>query len=164
MVGQKIFSRLGKRLKEFATGADGRSRLLEILSRQYIEEVHAVREFTAQLDRLEYPQFRERLRKIIASEEEHVRWLRGKISELGGEIPEVPSVSISCRNAWESFSKGLEDERRGIADLEEAELAARHIDPETADTLRRIREDEERHRETIVDMLTRSDPQAHLSR
>lgn len=155
---------LGKRLKEFAGGADGRSRLLEILSRQYIEEVHDVREFTAQMDRLEYPQLRERLKKIIASEEEHVRWLRGKISELGGEIPEVSGVSISCRNAWEAFSKALEDERRSISELEEAELVARRIDPETADTLRRIREDEERHREMIVDMLVRSDPQAHLSR
>ena len=164
MIGRAIVSRFWEWLKAFAVGADGWGRLLEILGRQYAEEVCDGREFRAQMQRLEHPQFAEQMTKIIASEEKHVRWLREKILELGGDIPQVPNGTAGGRNMWEIFSKDVSNERRSIADLEEAALAAYRIDPQVAEGLRRMREDEEHHRELITDMLMRSDPQAHLSR
>jgi hypothetical protein len=54
----------------------------------------------------------------------------------------------------------LEEEKRCCADLDERMLTVARIHPEIAEGLRRIREEEEHHREEIMDMLMRSDPQA----
>jgi hypothetical protein len=53
-----------------------------------------------------------------------------------------------------------EEKRDGIEALERLYTAAKDADPEIAEGLRRIHEEEKRHREEILDMLMRTDPQA----
>ncbi len=53
-----------------------------------------------------------------------------------------------------------EEKRDGIEALERLYTEAQDADPEIAEGLHRIHEEEKRHREEILDMLMRTDPQA----
>jgi rubrerythrin len=53
-----------------------------------------------------------------------------------------------------------EEKRGGIEVLGLLYSAAERVDPKIAADLRRIHEEEQRHREEIQDMLLRADPQA----
>jgi rubrerythrin len=141
-----------------ALNPDYHQHLLEMLRQAYLEEAQDVVQFTQDAERMYYPQFRERLRRIAAEEQAHVAWLRDKLLALGAEVPPVPYSPKAARNAWEALLMDLEEEKRTYADLLEAMHIAEHVDPEIAKGLRRIREEEQRHREEILDMVAKSDP------
>jgi hypothetical protein len=64
-------------------------------------------------------------------------------------------------NAWENLLLDIEEEKRDrIEVLDRLYTLAQDADPAIAEGLRRIHEDERRHREEILDMLMRTDPQA----
>jgi rubrerythrin len=132
--------------------------LLEMLRQVYLEEALDVRQFIQDAEYMYYPQFRERLRRIAAEEQRHVTWLRDTLLALGAEVPAVESFPKAARNAWEALLMDLEEEKRTYMDLLEAMHIAEHVDPEIAEGLRRIREEEQRHREEILDMVAKSDP------
>ena len=52
----------------------------------------------------------------------------------------------------------LEEEKRSYTDLLQAMLTAEQDNPEITEGLRRIREEERQHREELLDMLVKSDP------
>ncbi len=54
----------------------------------------------------------------------------------------------------------LEEERRCGADLEDGLLKVEQMDPEIAQGLRQIQEEEKHHRDEIRDLLMRSDAYA----
>src|SRR6266511_5597360 len=137
---------------------DHHQKLLEILRDAYLEEAQDVTQFTQHVERMHYPQFRERLLRIAAEEQAHVTWLRDKLLALGGEIPAVSLTPKVAKNAWEALLIDLEEEKRSYADLLEAMHIAEQADPEIAEGLQRIREEEQQHREELLDMLVKSDP------
>jgi bacterioferritin len=139
---------------------DDRHKLVELLSEEYREEAQDVSQFTQHAQRMYYPQFRERLLRIAAEEQAHVQWLREKILALGGEIPQLSFTPKAGKNSWECLLMDLEEEKRCCGDLLERMHTAGHVDPEIAEGLRRMREEEKRHREEIMDMLMKSDPYA----
>jgi rubrerythrin len=108
-----------------------------------------------------YPQFRERLLRIADEEKAHVRWLREKILALGGELPDTAVAVKRGGNAWQNLLIDVEEEQRDRMEaLEHLYRVAERTDPDIAAGLRRIQEDEKRHRAEILNMLMRSDPQA----
>jgi rubrerythrin len=137
---------------------DYHQKLLEMLRDAYFKEARDVAQFTRDAERMYYPQFRERLRRIAAEEQAHVMWLRDKLLALGGEIPAVSVIPKVAKNAWEALHLGLEEEKRSCADLLEAMHIAEHVDPAIAEGLQRIREGERQHCEKLLDMLVKSDP------
>ena len=137
---------------------DHHQQLLEMLRDAYLEEAQDVAQFTQHAERMHYPQFRERLLRITAEERAHVAWLRDKLLALDGEIPAVSFPAKGARNAWEALLMDLEEEKRSYADLLEAMHIAEQADPEIAEGLRRIREEEQQHREELLDMVVKSDP------
>ncbi|HXG50185.1 MAG TPA: ferritin-like domain-containing protein [candidate division Zixibacteria bacterium] len=140
---------------------DHRQRLVEFLREEYVDEARDVAQFQEHARRMIYPHFRERLLRIAEEEKAHVEWLREKIVALGGEIPEVPIAVEKGRNAWENLLIDIEEEKRdGIEALERLYTLAQDADPEIAEGLRRIHEEEKRHRGEILDMLMRTDPHA----
>lgn len=144
-----------------ALRSDERQRLIEFLREEYVDEAKDVAQFEEHARRMTYPQFRERLLRIAEEEKAHVQWLREKILALGGQVPDVPLTVKKGRNAWESLLLDIEEEKRdGIEALERLYTAARDADPEIAAGLRRMHEEEKRHRQEILDMLMRTDPQA----
>jgi rubrerythrin len=141
---------------------DHHQKLLEMLRNAYLEEAQDVAQFTQDAERMYYPQFRERLLRIAAEEQAHVTWLRDKILALGGEVPAVSLPPKGADNAWQALLMGLEEEKRSYADLLEAMHTAEQDNPEIAEGLRRIREEEQQHREELLNMLVKSDPDTLL--
>jgi rubrerythrin len=139
---------------------DDRQKLVEMLREEYIEEAQDAVQFTRHAQRMYYPQFRERLLRIAAEEHTHVLWLREKILALGGNIPEVSFTPKVGKNSWECLLMDVEEEKRCCGDLLQRMHIAEHADPEIAEGLRRMREDEKLHREQIMDMLMKSDAYA----
>jgi rubrerythrin len=137
---------------------DDRQQLLGVLRETYLEEAQDVAQFTQHVKYMSYPQFRDRLRRLIAEEQAHVEWLRDKILTLGGEIPASSPVSKAGKNTWACLLMDLEEEKRSYEALLERMHLAEQSDPEVAEGLRRIREDERRHRDEIIDLLIKIDP------
>jgi rubrerythrin len=138
--------------------SDHRQTLLEMLRAAYLEEAQDVAQFTQHAGRMQYPQFRERLLRIAEEEQAHVAWLRDKILALGGALPAVALPPKGAKNAWQALLINLEEEKRSYADLLETMHIAEQADPEITAGLQRIREEEQRHREELLDMLVKSDP------
>lgn len=139
---------------------DERNILLDILREEYIEEAQDVEQFSQHASRMRYPQFRERLLRIAKEEQAHVEWLRQKILEQGGEVPQVTFTPKVGWNSWECLLMDMEEEKRCCGELLERLHAAEPIDSDIADGLRNMRAEEQRHREEIKDMSIRSDPHA----
>jgi rubrerythrin len=140
---------------------DERRRLLDWLRDEYLDEAKDVAQFEEHARRMIYPHFRERLLRIAEEEKAHVRWLGEKIIALGGDLPDAAVPVKKGRNAWANLLIDIEEEKRdGVEALERLYRLAERTDTEIAAGLRRIQEDERRHREEILEMLMRSDPQA----
>lgn len=147
-----------------APGSQDRQRLIGLLRDEYMKEAKDVAQFQAHADRMTYPHFRKRLLDIAEEEKAHVEWLRDKIRALGGELPEMTLPVTSGRNNWECLLADVEEERRdSSAVLARIYMLAEETDLEITEGLRRMHEDEKRHRQEILDMLMKSDPQAQLS-
>ena len=78
-----------------------RLRTLEILRDEYMEETQLMRQFTEHAERMRYPQFRERLLRMAEEQLDHVSWLREKIPELHGSIPDIEETPTHGQNTWE---------------------------------------------------------------
>jgi bacterioferritin (cytochrome b1) len=139
---------------------NGRKELLSLLLQEYMEEAKISAQFQRHALRMQYPQFREQLRRIAAEEQQHAEWLKQRIHFLGGSVPGVSFAIEEGCNSWDHLRLDFEEERLCIGCLESDILKAESSDPETARGLRRILEDENRHLDAILDMMMRSDPQA----
>jgi rubrerythrin len=150
--------------RQFLTAlqSDQRQRLLEVLHDEYTDEAKDVVQFEEHARRITYPHyFRERLLRIAEEEKAHVKWLQDKIQALGGEIPQTTFTVKNGKNSWESLLMDVEEEKRdSTSRLEQLYTVVEPADPEITAGLRRIREDEKRHREEIMDLLLKSDPYA----
>jgi rubrerythrin len=141
-----------------ALEADDRQRLLEVLREDYLEEAQDVAQFTQHVTYMPYPQFRNSLRRIIAEEQAHVQWLRDQILALGGDIPAFVPAPRAGKSTWECLLMDLEEEKRSYGALLERLHIAEAFDPEVAEGLRRMGEEERRHRDEILDLLIKIDP------
>jgi len=140
---------------------DHRQRLIEVLRDEYVDEAKDVVQFEEHARRMTYPHFREQLLRIAEEEKAHVKWLKEQITALGGEIPQTAFTIRSGKKSWECLLMDVEEEKRDCtAMLEQLYSVVEHADPAIAHGLHRIREDEKRHREEILDMLLKSDPYA----
>ena len=140
---------------------DSRQRLVEVLCDEYLDEAKDVAQFEDHARRMTYPQFREQLLRIAEEEKAHVKWLQDKIKALGGEIPQTTFTVKHGKNSWENLMMDIEEEKRDCASvLKQLYTVVEHADPDIAAELRRIRDDEKRHREEILDMLGKSYPYA----
>jgi len=142
---------------------DGTRKALEILSQRYIEASQHVARFTYHAERMQYPHFRDRLLTIATEEAKHGEWIAEKIKLLGGRLPEVPPFTATEKTSWQYLSEDLNEEQQRSGELIEQARSLRPELPAVAEVLERIYEDSRRHRETLREMLMRSDPQSHLS-
>jgi bacterioferritin (cytochrome b1) len=130
------------------------------LRARYIEERHHVMRFTEHAQKMQYPQFREKLLGIAAEEAKHAEWIAEKINLLGGRLPVVPDVPPTEQNSWQYLLADLEEEKHCSEELLEQIQTIRPDLPLVAAVLQRIYEDGSKHRQAIREMLIRSDPQA----
>ena len=137
---------------------DSRQRLVEVLRDKYLDEAKDVVQFEDHARRMTYPHFQKRLLCIAEEEKAHVKWLQDTITALGGKIPQTTFTVTHGKNSWESLLMDIEEEKRDCAAiLEQLYTVVKHADPEIAAGLRRIRDDEKRHRQEILDLLMKDD-------
>jgi|SRR3990172_10263972 len=139
---------------------DGYHRAVEILCERYIDESCHVRRYLLHAQKMQYPQFREKMLRIAEEEERHVEWIAEKIKTFGGRLPEVPEITADEHNSWQRLIADLEEERLCAAEIEEHIREIKPVLPGVAEMLERIHEEGKRHRADIREMLMRSDPQA----
>ena len=110
-----------------------------------------------------YPSFRDRLFQIAEQKKAHVDWLRDKMRALGGTVPKTKLTVQIGRNSWECLLMDVEAEKRDSAvPLERIYAIAEQTDPEISNGLRRIHEEEKRHRAEIPQLLMKSNPHVAL--
>lgn len=131
-----------------------------ILCDQYIDEAKDVAQFEEHARWMTYPHFRERILRIAEEEKAHVRWLYDTIRALGSDIPQLTLTPNLGKNGWECLQMDIEEEKRDGSALRAHINALEAEYPEIAAKLRHIHEDEKRHREELLDLLTKSDPNA----
>jgi rubrerythrin len=139
-------------------GLGQEDRVMAILRRLYLEENKHFALYAQHALGVQYPQFRAKLEKIAVREAAHVDWIARQIRLLGGSLPVVQPTKPVGGNSWKILSAALEDESRFAGELLEDAAILQADFPEVADLLRRIHEDEQKHRAEIQEMLMRSDP------
>lgn len=139
---------------------DARKESLALLCLEYIEERKSSLQLQRHAEQMRYPEFREKLLRIAGDEQKHAERLRERIITLGGKVSDISYAPEEGWNSWERLHLDLDAEKHCIWELEEQLVRAERIDPETAEGLSHTLEDEKKHREVILNMLMRSDPQA----
>ena len=134
--------------------------VIKILQDRYVEEMLRVKRYSAHAQRMQYPQFREKLLGIAADEARHAEWLAEKITLFGARLPSVPEIPPDEKNSWQYLLADLNDEQHSSENLIAQMQTVREELPEIAKVLERIYEDGQKHRAEIRDMLMRSDPQS----
>jgi rubrerythrin len=133
---------------------------VELLRERFLDESRHVTSFTQHAEKMQYPQFRERLLHIAEEEAKHRDRIAEKISTFGGQLPEMPEVTPSEKNSWQYLLADLEAERQCAAEIEEEIREIKPELPAVAEMLERIQEDGKRHRKEIREMLMKRSPGA----
>jgi rubrerythrin len=134
--------------------------LLEALRDTYLAAAHTVTQITQDAERMEYPQFRARLLRMAAEDQEHATWLRDTLLARGGGIPTSACPPTVAPTSWEALLRDVAAERRAYEALMEPMHLAEQADPEMAEGFRRLRAAKQQHGEALLDMLVKSDPYA----
>jgi len=140
---------------------ENRQKLLAILSDAYRDEIKDIANFTWHAERMYYPHFRERLLRLVAEEQGHVRWLEEKIRALGGNLPPLLDTPIrGGTNTWERLRMDLQEEQKDQNEFLLGIRVAEQIDQDIAEGLTRLRRDEQKHRTELLDIMMKSEPDA----
>jgi hypothetical protein len=147
--------------RRFLGGApDSREQAIAVLSERYVNESQLAARFKAYADKMQYPQFRQKLSTIAAEQAGHVEKIGERIRQLGGRLPGVPPLPSSEKNSWQYLLDLLNEEQRSSAErLADIQSIGEEL-PEVAELLMRINENGVKQRGAIRDMLMKSDPQA----
>lgn len=139
---------------------DRRQIALEVLSERYIDESQQLARFTEHAEKMQYPQFRQKLLAIAANKAEHVEKIAQEIKRLGGRLPGVPPLPSSDKNSWQYLLEALNEQQRSSAERLAQAQSIRDELPQIAELLMQIDQDGIQHRAAIRDMLMKSDPQS----
>ena len=134
--------------------------MLALLQQEYIEESRDVLRLSRHAERMYYPQFRERLLRIAAEEQTHVDWLRQQLLARWEEVPSVTHMPPVGKNSWECLKMDVEGERHCCDHLLRVIRLAERLDTKLAEGLQRMRHEERRHHEELLDMMMKSQPDA----
>jgi hypothetical protein len=134
--------------------------LLEALRDTYLATAHTVTQVTQDAERMEYPQFRARLLRMAAEDQEYVTWLRETLLARGGTIPTGACPPTVAPTSWAALLREMAAARHAYDALLEPMHLAEQTDPEMAAGFRRLRAATQRHRAGLLEMLVKSDPYA----
>jgi hypothetical protein len=133
-----------RRRRESRTMAE-RELLLDLSRQEYIEESQDVSQLTSHAERMYYPQFRERLLRIAAEEQNHVDWLSAQLRARWEPPPVVSYTPAVGKNGWECLKMDVEGERHCCDHLLRVLRLAERLDPALAPGLQRMRHKERCH-------------------
>lgn len=130
----------------------------DILAEDYAAEIRMARQLAEHAKGLaRYPDRRARLLAIAAREEEHARWLREALEQLGGRPPQLASTAPDARPNWERLILDLQTEKEAYEKFLRDAYAVERDHPEITRLLLRISEEEAAHQQEVAWILGRSD-------
>src|SRR4029450_1115251 len=109
---------------------DPQPTLLEALRDTYLAAAHTATQFTQDAERMEYPQFRARLLRMAAEDQEQATWLRDTLLARGGAIPTGAYPPTVAPTSWAALLRDVAAERRASEALLEPMHLAEQADPE----------------------------------
>lgn len=149
-----------------ASAANGTSKTPEpagILRSDYYELSRLVQQIEYHAERAPYPHVTQRLTQIAVEKKVHLQLLREKLLSLGVDLSELPLDLRSGKNHWERMVQDLEDEKALETRFTEQAVLSADDAPEISDFLQKIVAAQLPHKEILLDLVARADPQADLS-
>ena len=149
-----------------ASAKNGKGRLLgpaDTLISGYRYLRRLTEQIKAHAERAPYPHVAERLRRIASEKQRAVGVLKEKILAMGYDFEEPHAAPKSGKNHWERMVQDLEDQKSLEAFLLERATLLADDAPEIGDLLSRIVADQGAHRDILLDLVARADPQAEQS-
>ena len=136
---------------------------LEIVKASYRDLCRLAEQIEDHAQKAPYPHVAQRLKLIAAEKRSIAGLLKDKMLSLGAH-PEESKFDIKRgKNHWERIAKDIDDQRALENQFQEYAVLLAEQAPEISDLLERIVADQAHHRESLLDLLARADPQANLS-
>jgi len=132
----------------------------EALRESYRQTSNLAEQINLHAEKAPYPHVAERLRQIAGEKRSNANRLREKILGLGGRLEEAPGDTKSAKNHWERMVRDLSDQKALENSLLERAALLVEQAPELAELLRDIVAAQRPHKETLLDLIARADPQA----
>jgi len=146
-----------------ASAKNGKGRLLgpaDTLISGYRYLRRLTEQIKAHAERAPYPHVAERLRRIASEKQRAVGVLKERILAMGYDFEEPHTAPKSGKNHWERMVQDLKDQKSLEAFLLERATLLADDAPEIGDLLSRIAADQGAHRDILLDLVARADPQA----
>ncbi len=160
---------LWKKLRAIARAAFARNGKPKVLNPVEILRIdyRALRRLAEQIgthaERAPYPHVVQRLRQIASEKQKSATLLKEKILSLGYESEGPQPIIKSGKNHWERMVQDLEDQKALETSLLEQAVRLADEVPEISDLLREVVAAQLPHKEILLDLVARADPQAALS-
>ena len=149
-----------------ASARNGKPNVLEpaeILRIDYRDLRRLAEQIGAHAERAPYPHVAQRLRQIAYEKQKNSTLLKEKILSLGYESEGSQPIIKSGKNHWDRMVQDLEDQKAlENSFLEQAVRLADEV-PEISNLLRRVVAAQLPHKEILLDLVARADPQAEQS-
>lgn len=149
-----------------ASRENGKPKLLdpvEILRAGYHDLWRLAEQIHSHAERAPYPHVANHLRQIATEKRISASAMREKILNLGGKAEEPKLDLKSGKNHWARMARDLEDQKALENDLLERAVRLAEEAPEISDLLKGIVAAQLPHKEALLDLIARADPQADQS-
>lgn len=161
----QLFKKL-QAVRRPAPAGDGKTKGLdpaEILRIDYRALRRLAEQIGAHAERAPYPHVAQRLRQIAFEKQKSATLLKEKILSLGCELEESQPIIKSGKNHWERMVQDLEDQKTLETSVLERAVRLADESPEISDLLRKVVAAQLPHKEILLDLAARADPQATQS-
>lgn len=136
---------------------------IEILRLSYHDLSRLAQQIDNHAQRAPYPHTAERLRRIAAEKRQRAMSLKEQVLSLGGKLEEPDLDLKSGKNHWERMVRDLEDQRALETSFLDRAFRLAEEKPHISELLKRIVDEHVSHKEILLDLVTRADPQADQS-
>ena len=147
-----------------AAARNGKSKAtVEILKADYHDLRRLAEQISNHAEKAPYPHVTQRLRQIASEKRNSTSILKEKLLSLGGGLEEFPLDLKSGKNHWERMVQDLQDQKALETSFFERTMRLADEAPEISDLLRKVVDAQLPHKEALLDLIARADPQAELS-
>jgi len=164
---QEMIRELLKKLSAIlrcAAARNGKSKAtVEILKADYHDLRRLAEQISNHAEKAPYPHVTQRLRQIASEKRNSTSILKEKLLSLGGGLEEFPLDLKSGKNHWERMVQDLQDQKALETSFFERTMRLADEAPEISDLLRKVVDAQLPHKEALLDLIARADPQAELS-
>lgn len=136
---------------------------LEVLKKSYHDLSRLAEQIDDHADKAPYPYVTRQLNMIAAEKRAIARLLKNEILRLGGQPEESKFEVKSGKNHWERMTSDLEDQRALENQFLAHALFLMEEAPKISDLLQEVVAKQAPHRESLLNLLARADPQANLT-